>query len=57
MWGFDKGEARVKVFEFMNNQNLRVVKEIEPSSFDSLVQQMSRNKTTLVNEISHNNPK
>ena len=29
MWGDDKGEARTKVYSFLNSQNLRLVKEIE----------------------------
>ena len=29
MWGYDKGEARSKVYSFLNSQNLRLVKEIE----------------------------
>lgn len=29
MWGDDKGEARHKVYNFLNNQNLRLVKEVD----------------------------
>lgn len=32
MWGDDKGEARDKVYSFLNSQNLRLVREIEPTA-------------------------
>ena len=34
MWGDDKGEARHKVYNFLNSQNLRLVKEIESSEVE-----------------------
>ena len=57
IWLEDKGEARSKVYEFLNQQNLRVVSEIEPPSCDELSKLMNRERTLLVNEINNNNPK
>lgn len=32
MWGDDKGETRSKIYNFLNQQNIRIVKQIEPNS-------------------------
>lgn len=57
IWLEDKGEARYKVYDFLNQQNLRVVKEIEPRTCDEMSKDMNRDRTLLVNEINNNNPK
>ena len=56
MWGDDKGEARQKVYSFLNSQNLRLVKEIESKAYREMVKDIEGQHTTLVNEINENNP-
>ena len=56
MWGDDKGEARHKVYDFLNSQNLRLVKEIEPNENQELIKNLNQQATTLVTEINENNP-
>ena len=57
MWGDDKGEARYKIYNFLNSQNLRVVKEIESKDVERTWKALSAQATTLVTEINENNPK
>ena len=57
LYGDDKGEATYKVYNFINQQNLRLVKEFEPSSCDELSKLIKRDKTVLVNEINNNSQK
>ena len=56
MWADDKGDARHKVYKFLNDQNLRVIKEIEPQTYDNMVTELARISTTLVKEINEHNP-
>ena len=56
MWADDKGEARQKVYSFLNEQNLRMVQEMEPHTYQKLVTELARISTTLVNEINEHNP-
>ena len=58
MWGDDKGEARYKVYKFLNDQNLRLVKEIESSkSRENLMTNQQNKDATLIGEINENNLK
>ena len=50
MWGEDKGEAKHKVYDYLNNQNLRVVSEIATTS------PSSPHGTMLLYEINAHNP-
>jgi len=56
IWGQEKGQARSKMYEFINSQNLRLVREIEPMTCAELSKIISCNKTSLVSEISALNP-
>lgn len=38
LWGDDKGEARDKIYSFLNKQNLRIVKQIEPKSCSKMLE-------------------
>ena len=57
IWDEDKGEARYKVYDFLNKQNLRLVTEIEPQTCKEMSKIMNRERTILVNEINTNNSK
>ena len=57
MWGYDKGEARSKVYSFLNSQNLRLVKEIESQNEQKITKDLNAEATTLVTEINEHNPK
>ena len=48
MWGDDKGEFIEKVYKFLNTQNLRIVKEIEPKSCQAIAEDLAGPATMMV---------
>lgn len=57
MWGDNKGEARDKIFSFLNKQNLRIVTQVEPRSCSKMLETVKDPAPALVQEINDTNPK
>ena len=57
MWGDDKAEAKHKVVEYINQQNLRIVKELEPSICFKMIKDINANDSSMVHAVNENNPK